>query len=81
VKLTFAELEGLKPGERVFDVALQGQEALKGFDIAKEAGGAMMGVVKEFKGVKVQKDLVVSLTSLSPKAGPLLCGIEAVLEK
>lgn len=81
VKLTFAELEGMKPGERIFDVALQGQDVLKGFDIAKDAGGPMIGVVKEFKGVKVQKDLKVSMASSSPKAGPLLCGVEAVLER
>ena len=33
VRLHFAELEGARPGERVFDVKLQGKVVLKDFDI------------------------------------------------
>ena len=47
VRLFFAELEGLKPGERVFDVAIQGKPVLKRFDIAGEAGGGLQIVPTE----------------------------------
>src|SRR5262249_12603283 len=55
VRLHFAELEVERAGERVFDVALQGQTVLKGFDILKEAGGHNRWLMKEFKGVRVTK--------------------------
>ncbi|HXG11654.1 MAG TPA: PQQ-binding-like beta-propeller repeat protein, partial [Gemmataceae bacterium] len=78
VRLHFVEPDRLKPGQRVFSVALQGQEVLKDFDIVKEAGGPNRALVKEFKGVKAANDLRVTLT---PTAGePVLCGIEIVAE-
>ena len=37
--------------------------------------------MKEFKGVKVVKELLVTLTPTGPaEHGPVLCGIEAVEE-
>jgi outer membrane protein assembly factor BamB len=81
VRLTFVEPEHLGPGERVFDVALQQQTVLRGLDIVRESGGAWHGVVKEFKGVTVAKDLTVALTPTEGSGrGPVLCGIEAVEE-
>ncbi len=73
VRLLFSEPDGLKPGERVFDVALQGGEVLKDFDIVREAGGPDRGVVKEFT-VPAGKELKVAFKS--KKAQPLLCGLE-----
>jgi hypothetical protein len=82
VRLYFAELEAVGPGERVFDVGLQGETVLRKFDILKEAGGRNRGVVKEFKGVRVTKELVVTLSPrLTAKVqAPLLSGIEVVAE-
>ncbi len=81
VRLTFVEPDHLSAGQRVFDVGLQGQTALRGLDVAREAGGPGRGLVKEFKGVKVVKDLMVTLTPTGPaENGPVLCGIEAVQE-
>jgi hypothetical protein len=79
VRLYFAEPARLGPGERVFDVALQGRTVLRDFDVSKEAGGPGRGVVREFRGVTVGNDLTVTLT-LSEGPGPVLCGIEAVAE-
>ena len=82
VRLHFAELEAVGPGERVFDVALQGETVLHGFDIMKEAGGRNRGIVKEFKGVRVGKELVVTFApSTTAKVGTaLLNGIEVIAE-
>ena len=55
VTLLFAETyEGTSgPGQRVFDVTIQGKPALTDFDVFKEAGAAFKPVKKEFKGVAV----------------------------
>ncbi|OQA11145.1 MAG: Di-glucose binding within endoplasmic reticulum [Firmicutes bacterium ADurb.Bin373] len=80
VKLHFAELEDRKPGERVFDVRLQDQEVLKGFDIAREAGGADQPVVKTFAKIPVKDTLTVECSPVAAGAPPLLSGIEIILE-
>jgi hypothetical protein len=81
VKLHFAELENKKPGERSFNVRLQGREVLKGFDIAKEAGSVDTPIIKEFDDIEVADTLVVECLPLSPAgAAPLLSGVEVILK-
>jgi hypothetical protein len=78
VRLCFIEPDGLKPGERVFSVALQGREVLKDLDIAAEAGGSKRPLVREFRGIIVKDELTITVTA---KAGaPVLCGVEIVAE-
>ena len=75
VRLHFAELDGAKPGERVFDVKVQGKTVLEGFDIAEEVG-PNTALVKEFDLPAGAKSLDVQLV---PKKGkPILAGIEAL---
>jgi hypothetical protein len=83
VRLHFAEPEDLQPGERVFDVLLQGKPVLKGFDIVRAAGTSRNAVVKEFAGVRVTGELIVELRTLTaaPDREPILCAIEAVREE
>jgi hypothetical protein len=77
VRLHFSEPEAVAVGERVFDVAIQGETVLENFDIAKETGGKGGTVVREIKGVMVSSDLIVRLTpSKGTKAQPVLNGIE-----
>jgi len=78
VRLYFAEPGDTKPGERVFDVSLQGEQVLKGLDVVKAAGGRMRGMVKEFRAVKVGRTLELSLTAAS--GAPIISGIELMLE-
>ncbi len=82
VRLHFAELEDKKPGERVFNVRLQGKEVLHEFDIAEAAGGVDTPVVKAFAKIPAEGVLTVECMPSSPgaKAPPLLCGIEIILE-
>ena len=81
VRLVFAEPADRAPGERLFDVAIQGRWLLRRFDVAGAAGRPGRTVVKTFPGVAVADKLTVKL---SPTAGsqapPILCGIEAVAE-
>ena len=82
VRLYFAEIAGCEPGQRLFDVSLQGRRVLEAFDIAKEAGGPNRSVIKEFKGIAVKDDLRVTLTpARTAQAEPLLNGIEIIAEE
>ncbi|MHC4701606.1 MAG: outer membrane protein assembly factor BamB family protein, partial [Planctomycetota bacterium] len=82
VRLHFAEIAGCSSGERLFDVSLQGEPALVGFDIAKAAGGTNRPVVREFKGIGIKDDLRITLTPAeTTQAGPLLNGIEIIAEE
>jgi hypothetical protein len=82
VRLHFVEPDNLGPGERVFDVALQGKVVLNEFDIAREAGGSARVIVKEFRGVKVRKELTLTLTPAEgcTKNAPVLSGVEVRAE-
>ena len=82
VALYFIEPDDLKPGERVFSVALQGQEVLRDFDILREAGQPNHMIVKKFKGISVAGDLTVNLspsTSATVSAA-ILCGVAVTAE-
>lgn len=82
VRLYFVEPEGLKAGERRFDVAVQGKTVLHDFDIAAAAGGPNLVVVKEFRGVMVKERLTLSFTpGKGAKNGTaVLCGLKVAAE-
>jgi len=48
VELDFAEIAGLKPNKRIFDVMLEGTEVIPNLDIALEAGGAFTALNRTF---------------------------------
>jgi len=79
VRLHFGEPEPLEPGQRVFDVRLQGRRALEGFDIVREAQSADRGVVKEFRDVLIGESLRVEFEPRSPLP-PLISGIELIAQ-
>lgn len=78
VRLVFAEPAKTGPGARVFSVALQGREVLRGLDVAREAGGDSRALVKEFAGIKVFSSLSVDFSATAGES--LICGVEAVLD-
>jgi hypothetical protein len=79
VTLHFAELDkSVKPGERVFDVKLQGQTVAAGLDVAKEAAGSERALVREFRRVKVAGNLAIELVPV--KGEPILAAIEVERE-
>jgi hypothetical protein len=82
VRLYFVEPDGLPPGRRRFDVSLQGRPVLKDFDISQEAGGPNRALVREFKAIKVPRELTITLTPSDParRSVPVLCGVEVVAE-
>ena len=77
VRLHFTEPDDALPGERVFDIALQGRSLAENIDIARESDGRHTAVVHEFKDVLLAgKILKVDLT---PRVGrPVVSGIEVI---
>jgi outer membrane protein assembly factor BamB len=79
VRLHFAEpREDVKPGDRVFAVAIQGAIVLDELDVVKEAGGPRRAIVKTFDAVTAADALRVDLTPRPNSLPALLCGIEVV---
>lgn len=78
VNLYFSELEEKKTGERVFDVAIQGNKVLENFDIVSQAGKTNKEIVKTFTGIEAGSTLKIEM---NPKTGnTILSGIELVEE-
>jgi hypothetical protein len=81
IRLYFVEPEAVKPGRRVFDVAIQGATVLKDLDVVKRASEPLTAHVEEFTGVRVTDALTVTLMPKGSSRPPVLCGVEAVLEE
>jgi hypothetical protein len=77
VTLHFSEPDTLGPGERVFDVFLQGDRVLTDFDVAAEAGSPDRSVTRVFEGVPVADSLRIELRPVKGRA-PILSGVEFV---
>lgn len=81
VRLYFTEPDNLRPGERVFDVQLQGCPVIDRLDIVAESGRRLCGIVKEFHRVMVRHELAIVLSWPSNQvAGSILCGVELIRE-
>jgi outer membrane protein assembly factor BamB len=82
VRLYFVEPDKLGAGQRLFDVKVQGKTLLRGLDVSREAGGSNRGLVKEFKGVVVGKELVIDLRPMDGSAVkiPVLSAVEVLAD-
>jgi outer membrane protein assembly factor BamB len=82
VKLTFAEVDPMARGRRVFDVALQGKQVLTDFDIAAETGGGVRCLAKAFPHIPIRDTLEITFSNDSTSSEPpLICGIELIAEE
>jgi hypothetical protein len=80
VRLHFLEPDrDVQPGQRVFDVAMQGKPLLGQLDVLVESGGACRSIVKCFSRVPVADTLTIELQPTAARA-PVLSGVEAVRE-
>jgi len=76
VRLIFSEPEDLGPGERLFDIALEGEKVLESLDVIQEAGGKDRVLVKEFESVPAGSSLQIELIPVVGRT--LLSGIEVI---
>ncbi|MGH7127997.1 MAG: malectin domain-containing carbohydrate-binding protein, partial [Planctomycetaceae bacterium] len=72
----------VKPGDRVFDVKVQGETVIEGLDILKESGGRHVVLVKEIPAVAVTDNVVIELVpkadDVMPRNWPVLNAIEVI---
>jgi hypothetical protein len=73
VRLYFSEQDP-RSANNVFDVYLQGNRVLQGFDVHKEVTKAYQPVIKEFHGIKVRDSLDLTMKPIRGKT--VLCGIQ-----
>ncbi len=76
LRLHFAEPAEIKPGQRVFSVAVEGRPVIANLDIVRAAGGVQKPLVRELKHVEVQGALDISFSASRGK--PLVCGVELI---
>ena len=78
VRLHFAELQpNVAPGQRVFDVWIDGEKVLEAVDVAAQAGGAFAGLVHEIRVPVTDHVLTIALKSADGAAHPpVISGIE-----
>ena len=79
VNLYFAELEDKKPGERIFDIAIQDKKVTDKLDIVAEAGKCDSEVVKTFRGIRAEKIMKIDLIPV--RGNTIISGIEIIQEK
>ena len=79
VRLGFSAPPGDKPGQRVFDVRLNGKRVLKDFDIVKDTGKTNCAIWKETT-LELDGDLIIDLVAKEKKPSfdqmPLLNGLQ-----
>lgn len=68
VRLHFAEIWWSGAGQRVFNVAVNGQQVLANFDIFAAAGGNYKAIVREFTAVAVNGQITVTYTTVKDNA-------------
>ena len=78
MRLSFVEPENTDPGQRTFDVSIQGELVQQGLDVAEEAGGSRRILVKEFRGVKAEREIAIAFSSKTGQA--LISGVEVLKE-
>jgi hypothetical protein len=79
IKLLFSELEDKKPGERILNISIQGEEVLSNFDIVRETGRTDKEIIKSFPGIRAGKTLRLDLVPLT--GNTIISGIELIEEK
>jgi outer membrane protein assembly factor BamB len=80
VSLYFADVENNAAGSRVFDVKVQGRDAVQDLDIIAESGGHNRALVRRVQGVNVADKLTIELASKSPDASPEQLPILSAIE-
>ncbi len=81
VNLKFAETYVKEPGQRVFDVVINGKKVLDHFDILKEAGGFGKGIEKNFAEVEPDRGGLIKIRFVSEVQNAKVCAIEAIRQK
>jgi hypothetical protein len=81
VRLRFAETFVKKPGERVFDVLINGKKVLEKYDILLDAKGFDKGVEKTFEGVRPDAEGKIRIRFVSSVQNAKVCTLEILRKR
>ena len=81
VNLKFTEVYLKEPGQRVFDVTLNGRKVLDHFDILQEAKGFARGIDKTFEYIQPDSRGLIEVRFQSEVQNAKVCAIEVVRHK
>ncbi len=81
VSLKFVEVYLKQPGQRVFDLDINGRKVLDHFDILKEAGGFAKAIDKSFENIEPDGEGKIKLRFLSEVQNAKVCAIEVIRQK
>ena len=81
VRLKFAETYVKAPGERVFDILINGKKVLPNFDIFKEAGGMDKAVDKTFENIQPDADGQIQVRFVASVQNAKVCAVEIIPQK
>jgi outer membrane protein assembly factor BamB len=86
VRLSMAEPADARPGQRLFDIRLQGRRVLADCDVVRRAHGPHRALVEEFSGIEVADKLHLELVPkasgrLAPGQMPILQGVEVIRQR
>ncbi len=76
VQLLFADFRDTRPGQRQFDVSINGQSVLVNFDIIAQAGGPNKALVKQFDISANSHGQISIIFSPGAVGSPMVNGIE-----
>ncbi|QDT92440.1 outer membrane protein assembly factor BamB family protein [Gimesia algae] len=76
MRLYFREPEFSSPGQRVFDISLNGKPLISQLDIYQETQSNQKILVREFSQIHLDNQLNLTLTAQTGE--PLLCGLELI---
>jgi hypothetical protein len=76
VRLHFAEIANINPGDRVQTIRLQGRVILNRFDILAEAKHTMTGIVRQIENIMIDGTLTMTLEASVGQS--LISGIEVI---
>ncbi len=79
LRMHFAEPGAARPGQRVFNISIDGELVLEKLDIAAETGGSLRGLIKEFPVEVRENHLDVELREADgSELPPVINGIEII---
>jgi len=86
IRLVFLDPECTAPGQRIFDVQIDGQKVIQRLDIVSHAGGQWRSLVREVRGLPVplrpdDRPATLELKFIPIVGQPLLCGVEIIADQ
>jgi hypothetical protein len=81
VRLKFAETYLTQPGQRVFDVIINGRKVLDHFDILREAKGFAKGIDKCFEDIQSDSGGRIKIRFISEVQNAKVCAIEVIRQR